>query len=75
MMRHLVPRIECGRWSGSALTYRPGAGEELPPGLTRNMRKALGQPTTRPVHDEVIGGVIVIQWLGFLIEIGAGRVG
>ena len=72
--RHLRPRIEAGRWSGAALTKRPGGGEELPPGIMRSMAIALGNPTTRPVQEDVEGAVICIQWLGLMVEIGAGRV-
>lgn len=50
-LRHLVPRIDAGRWGGAALT-----------------RDARGHP------DDVRGAVVCIQWLGLLIEIGAGRV-
>lgn len=74
ILRHLIPRFEAGGWTGAALTYRPGGGAELPPGLARAMAKALGQPTTTPVRDDVNGGIICIQWLGLMVEIGAGRV-
>ncbi len=74
MRRHLLPRVEFGRWSGSALTYAPGGGAEMPPGLARRLRLVMGQSTRMPVHDEVQGFVICIQWLGFMVEIGTGRV-
>ncbi len=51
MIRHLIPRISAGRWSGGALTDD-------------------GSPT----GDEVRGGIVAIQWLGLMVEIGAGRV-
>jgi hypothetical protein len=73
-MRHLRPRAEWGSWSGSALTYAPGGGVELPVGPARALRQAFKQPTTTPVHDDVKGGVLCVQWLGLMIEIGAGRV-
>lgn len=74
MIRHLIPRLEGGRWSGSALTKRPGGGRELPEGLGRNLRKIFGQATTTPVHDDISGGIVTFQWLGIMIEIGVGRV-
>lgn len=74
MTRHLLPRIEWGGWAGAALTLRPGGGRELPAGVTRAMRQALGQPTTIPEHDDARGGLVCIQWLGLMIEIAIGRV-
>ena len=74
MWRHLIPRFEAGGWTGAALTYRPGGGVELPPGLSRSMRQAFGQPTIVPVCDDIDGGILCIQWLGVMIEIGVGRV-
>ena len=74
MRRHLIPHVEGGAWSGAALTVDPEGGRELPPGLTRSMRQALGQPTTTPEHDEVRGFCFCIQWFGLMIEVGVGRV-
>jgi len=74
MIRHLIPRVSSSRWSGDALTFDPNGAAELPAGLTRSMRIALGQPTTTPERDEVEGGVLCIQWLGLIIEIAVGRV-
>lgn len=51
MIRHLIPRINAGRWSGGALT-----------------------DDGTPQGDEVVGLIVAIQWLGFMVEIGAGRV-
>lgn len=74
ILRHLIPRFEVGGWTGAALTSRPDGGTELPPGLTRSMRVAFGQPTTVPVRDGVSGWIITVQWLGLMIEIAVGRV-
>lgn len=74
MRRHLIPRFEGGHWRGDALTFDPSGGRELPPGITRSMRQALGQPTKMRERDEVRGFTFCIQWLGLMIEIGAGRV-
>lgn len=74
ILRHLIPRFEAEGWGGAALTYRPDGGTELPPGLTRSMRIALGQPTTIPVRDNVNGWIITIQWLGLMVEIAVGRI-
>lgn len=51
MIRHLIPRVSAGRWSGGALSDD-------------------GSPT----GDEVRGIIVAIQWLGLMVEIGAGRV-
>ncbi len=74
ILRHLIPRFEAGGWAGAALSKRPGGGEELPPGLARTVCLAFGRPTTIPVRDNVNGGIIAIQWLGLMVEIGVGRV-
>jgi hypothetical protein len=74
MRRHLIPRIEWGRWQGDALTVDPDGGVELPPGLARQIRIAMRQPTATPVNDRVNGGILTIQWLGLMIEIAAGKV-
>lgn len=74
MKRHLIPRFEWGRWCGSALTYHPNGGVELPPGLTRSMAQAFGNPTTNRERDELEGRVLCVQWLGLIVEIGVGRV-
>ena len=74
MWRHLIPRAEWGRWTGDALTINPQGGAELPPGLARSVRIARGFPTTVPLNDRVVGGILTIQWLGFIVEIAIGRV-
>ena len=74
MIRHLIPRVAWSDWTGVALTERPGAGEEMPPGIARNMRKAFGQSTLIPVNDEATGRALVIQWLSLVIELNIGRV-
>jgi hypothetical protein len=38
------------------------------------MRQTVGQPTTVPMRDDIDGGIITIQWLGLMMEIGVGRV-
>lgn len=74
MRRHLIPRLEWGGWAGAALTYDPNGGQELPPGLARNMRLAAGLPTRTQERDDVSGGILTIQWFGLIIEIACGRV-
>lgn len=74
ILRHLIPRVEAGRWTGSALTRRPGGGVEIPAGPERAWRINTGRPTTTPVLDHVNGRIITIQWLGLMIEIAVGRV-
>ena len=74
MIRHLIPRIEYGSWSGAALTVDSAGGKELPDGITRSARILFGEPTTTPVQDEVVGGVFCLQWFGLMIEIGVGKV-
>ncbi|RSV20569.1 hypothetical protein CA236_01350 [Sphingomonas sp. ABOLG] len=74
ILRHLIPRVEAGGWTGAALTSRPGGGAEIPAGRWRNWLIATGRPTTTPVRDSVNGGIITIQWLGLMVEIGVGRV-
>jgi hypothetical protein len=74
MIRHLIPRLEWGGWTGSALTADPDGGQELPPGLTRSMRLAAGLPTRTTEYDEVEGGILTVQWLGLMVEIGIGAV-
>ncbi|MBD8677954.1 hypothetical protein [Sphingomonas sp. CFBP 13720] len=74
MIRHLIPRFEWGRWDGAALTFDPNGGVELPNGLARSMRLAFGQPTTTPHRDQVVGGILCVQWLGLAIEVAIGKV-
>lgn len=74
MIRHLIPRFEWGSWRGDALTVDPDGGVELPAGLARSMRIAMRQPTTTNRQDRVSGGILTIQWLGVMIEIGIGKV-
>lgn len=74
MRRHLIPRCEWGGWRGDALTADPNGGIELPPGLSRSIRIALGQPTTTPRNDSVSGGILTFQWLGLIVELAIGRV-
>lgn len=74
MLRHLLPRATWGHWTGDALTVDPHGGRELPPGLTRNLRLAMGKPTTTPVNDGVHGRILCVQWLGMIVEIAFGRV-
>ncbi|WP_296222136.1 hypothetical protein [uncultured Sphingomonas sp.] len=74
ILRHLIPRVEAGGWTGAALTDRPNGGAELPPSARRNWLIAHGYPTAAPVRDDVDGGIICIQWLGLMVEIGVGRV-
>jgi hypothetical protein len=58
MRRHLIPRFECGGWRGDGLTVIP--------------RALRWHPECR--HDEVKGGILAIQWLGLMIEVGIGKV-
>lgn len=74
ILRHLIPRVEAGGWTGAALTRRPGGGAEIPAGPERAWRIATGRPTTTPVREDVNGGIICIQWLGLMVELGVGRV-
>jgi hypothetical protein len=58
MIRHLIPRAQWSGWCGDALTV-------LPP-------EQRWHPECR--HDSVKGGTFCFQWLGLIIEIGAGRI-
>ncbi|MDE0878542.1 MAG: hypothetical protein OSB00_07735 [Sphingomonas bacterium] len=74
MSRHLTPRADTDIWGGPALTIDPNGGREMPPGPSRNFRKALRLPTSRPEYDEVRGRSFAFQWFGILLEINIGRV-